>query len=108
MEKIALARSFMRDAGFIILDEPTSAFDPRAEDKIIQTFQKLAAGKMSVVISHRLSTVTMADRIYFLKKGRIIEQGSHKELMRLRGEYAQLFETQAKHYRYAEEDHESQ
>jgi len=107
-QKIALARSFMRDAGFIILDEPTSAFDPRAEDKIIQTFQKLAAGKMSVVISHRLSTVTMADRIYFLKKGRIIEQGSHKELMRLRGEYAQLFETQAKHYRYAEEDHESQ
>lgn len=98
-QKVALARAFLRDAQIIILDEPTSSLDPRAEDEIIERFRRLAKGRMAIIISHRLSTVTSADCIYFLKDGRIVESGKHQTLMELGGEYARLFEIQARHYR---------
>lgn len=98
-QKIALARAFMRDAQIIILDEPTSALDARAEDEVFQKFKQLAEGKTAIIISHRLSTVKIADVIYFIKDGRIAECGSHDELVKKSGQYAQLFEVQARHYR---------
>ncbi|MGA9098077.1 MAG: ABC transporter ATP-binding protein [Methanotrichaceae archaeon] len=98
-QKVALARAFLRDSQIIILDEPTSSLDPRAEDEVIEKFRSLAEGRMAMIISHRLSTVTKADCIFFLKDGRITESGTHKELMNLGGEYARLFEIQARHYR---------
>ena len=98
-QKVALARAFLRDAQIIVLDEPTSSLDPRAEDEVIRKFYRLAQGKMAIIISHRLSTVTTADCIYFLKEGRIVENGTHQVLMDLGGEYARLFEVQARHYR---------
>jgi len=98
-QKVALARACLRDSGIIVLDEPTSSLDPKSEDEFLEKFRSLAEGKMAVIISHRLSTVTLADCIYFLKDGRIVESGTHRELMGLGGEYFQLFEVQAKHYR---------
>ncbi len=98
-QKVALARAFARDAQIIILDEPTSALDARAEDEVFQKFKQLAEGRTAIIISHRLSTVKMADVIYFLKDGRIAESGSHDELVGRAGQYAQLFEVQARHYR---------
>lgn len=97
-QKVALARAFLRDSQLIVLDEPTSSLDPKAEDEIFKKFRKLAAGRTAVIISHRLSTVRAADCIYFLKGGRIVENGSHDTLMSLDGEYAQLFKIQSQHY----------
>jgi ATP-binding cassette subfamily B protein len=98
-QRIALARACMRKPELFILDEPSSAMDARAEAALFHDFSKLARGKMAVVISHRFSTVRMADRILVLENGRIREQGSHEELLAERGEYAQLFELQAAGYR---------
>jgi len=98
-QKVALARAFLRDSQIIVLDEPTSSLDPRAEDKVIQKFRRLAEGKSAIIISHRLSTVTSVDCIYFLKDGRIVESGTHQKLLEQGGEYARLFEIQARHYR---------
>jgi ATP-binding cassette, subfamily B, bacterial len=98
-QKVALARAFMRDSQVIILDEPTSALDARAEDEVFRKFRELAKGRTAIIISHRMSTVKMADCIYFLKDGKIVEFGSHGELIGQVGEYAQLFDVQAKHYR---------
>jgi len=98
-QKVALARAFLRDSQIIVLDEPTSSLDPRAEDGVIRRFRRLAEGKNAIIISHRLSTVTLADCIYFLKDGRIVESGTHQKLMEQCGEYARLFEIQARHYR---------
>jgi ATP-binding cassette subfamily B protein len=98
-QKVALARAFLRDAQIIVLDEPTSALDARAEYDIFKKFRQLAAGRTAILISHRFSTVRMADRIYVLEDGRIIESGTHDELVRLGGTYARLFETQAQYYR---------
>ncbi len=98
-QKIALARAFLRDSQLIVLDEPTSAMDPKAEYEVFQQFRELVRDQMAVIISHRLSTVKMADRIYVLASGRIIEQGTHTELLALQGTYAQLFESQAQSYR---------
>ena len=98
-QKIALARAYMRDAQILILDEPTASLDARAEFQVYERFVELTAGKMAVLISHRFSTVRMADRILVLEHGRIIEHGSHRQLLALGGHYAELFELQAAGYR---------
>jgi ATP-binding cassette subfamily B protein len=98
-QKVALARAFLRDAPFIVLDEPTSAMDAQAEYDVFQTFRQLAKERAAIFISHRLSTVKMADRIYVLEDGRIVESGAHDDLMRQGGTYARLFAAQAQSYR---------
>lgn len=97
-QKVALARAYMRDAQLVVLDEPTSALDARAEHEVFQRFSRLIEGKMAVLISHRFSTVRMADRILFLERGQLLEYGSHEELLALGGKYAELFQLQAKGY----------
>jgi ATP-binding cassette subfamily B protein len=98
-QKMALARAYMRDAQILILDEPTASLDARAEFEVYQRFVELTAGKMAVLISHRFSTVRMADRILVLEHGHIAEQGSHQQLVAQGGKYAELFELQAAGYR---------
>ncbi len=103
-QKVALARAFFRDSNIVVLDEPTSSLDPLAEADLFRNFRNLLEGRSAVLISHRFSTVQMADRIYVLDKGRIIEEGSHADLLRLNGRYAHLFRTQAKHYQVKSSD----
>jgi ATP-binding cassette subfamily B protein len=98
-QKIALARAYLRDAQLLILDEPTASLDARSEYEVFQRFAELTRGKMALLISHRFSTVRMADRIVVLESGRIVEQGSHSQLMALGGRYAGMFELQASSYR---------
>lgn len=98
-QKVALARAYMRDAQVLILDEPTAALDARAEYDVFVRFNELMAGRMAVVISHRFSTVRMADRIIVLKSGEIVEQGTHEDLVHAGGLYAELFAMQAAGYR---------
>jgi ATP-binding cassette subfamily B protein len=98
-QKIALARAFVRDAPLLILDEPTSALDPQAEYEVFARFRELTAGRSAIFISHRFSTVRLANRILVLEDGRIREQGSHRELLELGGRYAELFTLQAQAYR---------
>ena len=98
-QKIALARAFMRDAHLLILDEPTSALDPQAEYEVFARFRELTAGKSAVFISHRFSTVRLANRIIVLEHGMVLEEGTHEELLALGGRYAQLFNLQAEAYR---------
>jgi ATP-binding cassette subfamily B protein len=98
-QKVALGRAYMRDAQLIILDEPTASLDARSEYEVFQRFAELTRGKMAVLISHRFSTVRMADRILVLDQGRIVEQGTHDQLVRRGGQYAELFELQAAGYR---------
>jgi ATP-binding cassette subfamily B protein len=99
-QKVALARAFMRTgADVLVLDEPTAAMDARAEAEIFEHFRSLARERITILISHRFSTVRMADQIAVLDRGRIIEQGSHEALMALGGHYAQLFSLQARGYR---------
>jgi ATP-binding cassette, subfamily B, bacterial len=97
-QKVALARAYMRQAQVLILDEPTSALDARAEYEVFQRFAALTKGKTAVLISHRFSTVRMADRILVLKEGELIESGTHAELIDIKGKYAELFALQAKGY----------
>lgn len=97
-QKIALARAYMRSAQLLILDEPTSALDARAEHEVFTRFAELIQGKSAVLISHRFSTVRMADRILVLEKGEMIELGSHEELLAQGGKYAELFTLQAQGY----------
>jgi ATP-binding cassette subfamily B protein len=98
-QKVALARSYMREAQLIILDEPTAALDARAEAEVFQRFSALMAGRSAVIISHRFSTVRMADRILVLEQGQLIEDGTHDELLARNGVYAELFQLQAAGYR---------
>ncbi|WP_224999213.1 ABC transporter ATP-binding protein [Cesiribacter sp. SM1] len=97
-QKIALARAYIRDAQLLILDEPTAALDARAEHEVFLRFAELTRGKMAVLISHRFSTVRMADRILVLEGGRLLEAGSHEELLMQQGRYAELFQLQARGY----------
>ena len=98
-QKVALARAYLRDAQILILDEPTAALDARSEYEVFERFAELTAGKMALFISHRFSTVRMADRIVVLADGQIAEDGSHQQLMALGGQYAGMFELQAASYR---------
>jgi ATP-binding cassette subfamily B protein len=98
-QKIALARAFMRDCDVIVLDEPTAALDAENELRVFQQFRELTVGKIAVLISHRFSTVRMADRIFVIEQGQITERGSHGELLMLGGTYARLFTMQAESYR---------
>jgi ATP-binding cassette subfamily B protein len=98
-QKVALARAYLRDAQLLILDEPTAALDARSEFEVFRRFSELTAGKSALFISHRFSTVRMADRIVVLENGQIIEEGSHDQLSSLGGRYAEMFEMQASSYR---------
>ena len=98
-QKIAIARAFMRDAEVLILDEPTAALDARAEYDVFIRFSELVRGRMAVLISHRFSTVRMADRIIVLKNGTVAEEGTHDKLVQHDGLYAELFKLQAAGYR---------
>jgi ATP-binding cassette subfamily B protein len=98
-QKIALARAYMRDADLLILDEPTASLDARAEYEVFSRFKDLSHGKSAILISHRFSTVRIADRILVLHEGSIVEVGTHAELMRTGGHYAELFKLQATGYR---------
>jgi len=98
-QKIALARAFMdRGADILIMDEPTASMDAAAEAAMFEHFQELAAGRITILISHRFSTVRRADRILVIQHGRVAEAGSHEELMALGGHYATLFSLQAEGY----------
>jgi len=97
-QKIALARAYMKDAQLLILDEPTAALDARAEYEVFERFTELTKGKTAVLISHRFSTVRMADRILVLERGELIESGDHAALLQKNGRYAELFNLQAKGY----------
>jgi len=97
-QKVALARAYMKDAQLLILDEPTAALDARAEFEVFQRFAELTKGKSAVLISHRFSTARLADRILVLNKGQILELGTHEQLMKKNGKYAELFELQARGY----------
>jgi len=98
-QKVALARAYMREAQLLILDEPTAALDARAEYEVFQRFSELTRGRTAVLISHRFSTVRMADRILVLEKGEMLEVGSHEQLLQAGGRYAELFQLQARGYR---------
>jgi ATP-binding cassette subfamily B protein len=98
-QKVAIARAYMRDAQVLILDEPTAALDARSEFEVFQRFKELSEGKTAVLISHRFSSVRMADRILVLADGTVEAMGTHEELLRQRGRYAELFELQAAGYR---------
>ncbi len=97
-QRVALARAFFRDAPFVILDEPTASLDARAESNLFKRMRELLHGRSVVLISHRFSSVRSADRIYVLHHGRVVEEGSHEELMELDGLYAELFTLQARAY----------
>ena len=98
-QKIALARAHLRDAQLLILDEPTAALDARSEREVFARFADLTRNKSSILISHRFSTVRMADRIVVLEGGNVAEEGSHSRLMATGGLYSELFELQAANYR---------
>lgn len=97
-QKLAIARAFYRESDILILDEPTASLDPMAEQDIFNTFDRLREGKTTIFVSHRLSSAVIASKIVVLKGGEVIEEGDHRELMALHGEYYKLFTTQAQRY----------
>jgi ATP-binding cassette subfamily B protein len=97
-QRVALARAFFRDAPFVILDEPTAALDARAESRLFERIRELLEERSVLLISHRFSSVRSADRIYVLDRGRVLEEGSHDELMAAGGRYEELFALQAAAY----------
>jgi ABC-type multidrug transport system fused ATPase/permease subunit len=103
-QKIALARSFLRDAPVLLLDEPTASLDPKAEQKAFEAVMELAEGRTVILITHRMNSVRHADRIIVLDHGRIIEEGTHAQLMRAHGHYAELYRLQAEAFSLEEEE----
>ncbi len=103
MQKLMLARALYKDGSVLLLDEPTAALDPLAESNIYQSYHQMSAGKTSVFISHRLASTRFCDRILFLKDGKILEEGTHEELMRRKGAYADLFDVQSRYYQEGKE-----
>ncbi|MBE3117250.1 MAG: ATP-binding cassette domain-containing protein, partial [Candidatus Atribacteria bacterium] len=97
-QKIAIARAFMRNGKILILDEPTASVDAKTEYEIFRRFKELTRERMTILISHRFSTIRMVDRILVLEDGRIIEQGTHVDLMTLGKKYATMFKMQAENY----------
>jgi ATP-binding cassette subfamily B protein len=98
-QKVALARAFFRDAGLVVLDEPASSLDALAEAEIFDRFRELVRGRTAVLVSHRFSTVLLADRIYVFDRGEVVEAGTHAERMAMGGRYARMFLAQAGPYR---------
>lgn len=103
-QKIAIARVFAKDPDIVILDEPSSALDPIAEYNMYKNMMEASEGKTVFFISHRLSSARIADRIYFLEHGQIVETGTHDELMELDGKYAEMFQLQAKNYKEKQQE----
>ena len=97
-QRVALARGLYRDSRLILLDEPTSAIDPIEEGKLYRKFQNIIQDKMGVIVTHRLGSARIADRILVLHEGKIVEQGTHDELLRMCGHYARMYKEQAKWY----------
>ena len=97
-QKLAIARTFWRDADIFVFDEPSSSLDPIAEAQLLENFRSLLKGKSAILISHRFSTIRMADCVYVMKEGEIVEKGTHEDLLENNGHYAELYRTQAKHY----------
>jgi ABC-type multidrug transport system fused ATPase/permease subunit len=97
-QKLSIARAFYKDCDIMILDEPTASLDPLAEQEIFNQFSELSEGKLTLLVSHRLSSATRATKILVLENGELIEEGTHESLMEADGKYALLFRTQAQHY----------
>nr|WP_236588107.1 ABC transporter ATP-binding protein [Tumebacillus amylolyticus] len=102
-QKTAMARAYLRPATLLVMDEPTASLDPLAEVEVYRQFSELAEGKTALLVSHRLGSATLADRILVLKQGKLVEVGNHQGLLRESGEYAKLFTSQAQWYRQDEE-----
>jgi ATP-binding cassette subfamily B protein len=100
-QRVAIARAFMRRSGLLVLDEPTASLDAESEARIFERFRELARGRTALLVTHRFSTVRMADRIVVLDEGRVVEDGTHAELIAKRGLYARMFESQAEGYSMA-------
>ena len=103
-QKLSVSRAFYKEAEILILDEPTASLDAMAEQEIFQQFRELSRGKITIFVSHRLSSAVDADRIVVLEHGAVVELGTHEELMRLGGKYHKLFSTQASRYQTASDD----
>ena len=104
MQKLVLARAIYKNGHILVLDEPTAALDPIAEDKLYQQYRELTKGKTSVYISHRFASTRFCDRILLLEDGVICESGTHAELMKRQGKYAHMFGVQAKYYQEGEKN----
>lgn len=98
VQRLLLARALYKDAPVLILDEPTAALDPVAENEIYQSYSRLTEGRTSVFISHRLASTRFCDRILVMENGQIVESGTHEELLEQNGKYAEMFRVQSRYY----------